>query len=405
MKHVKSDLEKYISLTFDENPEVRKQAAEQLAKIDDPAATVALLDLCYDKDERVRKTAMTILKGRKAETNPSVDIYSLFQSSLAKNQNDEKKEKTVTEEEQKQEKQDQKHELSKTEEDEILEQVACQLEKLPNQDMRKKTMEKLRKIVALKVFKENKVMQEVLTPYLDVVASIDEVGDKEEKATEQPKEQQKLVDELNTAPDEEESNIIHQIGKHTDIEEIGYVSSEDETKLSKELEEMSEVEEEEQQEEDFKSNSLLMMVYETMMLSDGDEKVMKQQKKKIEKRMKEEIELAFKLAKQRFKRRNITNLTEIKDGMKNINTPELEIKKVTVGTYKRTKKKEDVFTRLEVVDEEGNEGVVYILGKKHDFLKPGMRVVVKYGLAKTIPFSGETAITVAKKGDVYLILS
>ncbi len=51
------ELDRLISLSFDEDPEVRKQAAQELAKYPDIGALLALLELSRDKDPEVAKIA------------------------------------------------------------------------------------------------------------------------------------------------------------------------------------------------------------------------------------------------------------------------------------------------------------------------------------------------------------
>ena len=73
------DLNKLISLTFDESPEVRKQAAKSLGEVDDPAAIFALMELSYDKDPTVRDSAIISLDKRKqteAEVMSFAEIFS-----------------------------------------------------------------------------------------------------------------------------------------------------------------------------------------------------------------------------------------------------------------------------------------------------------------------------------------
>jgi len=48
MQNVSGDINKLVSLTFDENPEVRKKAAKSLGNLDDPAAVFALVELSYE---------------------------------------------------------------------------------------------------------------------------------------------------------------------------------------------------------------------------------------------------------------------------------------------------------------------------------------------------------------------
>ncbi|VVB57125.1 HEAT repeats [uncultured archaeon] len=69
-------IDKLVSLTYDSNPEVRRSAARELAKIDDPRAVFALLELGADKDPGVQDMARSSLdhfKGEEKETLVSLE--------------------------------------------------------------------------------------------------------------------------------------------------------------------------------------------------------------------------------------------------------------------------------------------------------------------------------------------
>lgn len=69
-------IDKLVSLTYDSNSEVRRQAAQALAKIDDPRAVFALLELGADKDPAVQDLARSSLdhfKGEEKETLVSLE--------------------------------------------------------------------------------------------------------------------------------------------------------------------------------------------------------------------------------------------------------------------------------------------------------------------------------------------
>ena len=61
MDSVTANINKLVSLTFDERPEVRKQAAKSLGEINDPGAVFALVQLSFDKDPSVREIAQQYL--------------------------------------------------------------------------------------------------------------------------------------------------------------------------------------------------------------------------------------------------------------------------------------------------------------------------------------------------------
>jgi sugar-specific transcriptional regulator TrmB len=121
-------------------------------------------------------------------------------------------------------------------------------------------------------------------------------------------------------------------------------------------------------------------------------------------RAKKEITLAFTLAKKKFKETKITNITKLRNGMRNVNTDPLMVMAVENQEYPRTKTKKDTFTRVVVHDEEENEGVLYLFDERGTSVRPGQRIQIQRGLAKSFKFSGETALTLGKKSNVYIVL-
>ncbi len=151
-------------------------------------------------------------------------------------------------------------------------------------------------------------------------------------------------------------------------------------------------------------DSFFKKAYETMMLANGDEDVMKREMKRMLSEADKDIKLAFRLAKDRFKERKITDITNIKDGMRNINTDVLLVSEIEAMEYQKSKKVKAILTRAIVADEMGNEGVLYLFDDRGDGLTPQMKIKIIKGHAKTFDFSGETALTVGKKGNVYIVL-
>lgn len=90
--------------------------------------------------------------------------------------------------------------------------------------------------------------------------------------------------------------------------------------------------------------------------------------------------------------------------MRNINTDPLLVRSVENMEYQKTKKIKAIVTRILVNDDEGNEGVVYLFEDRGIALQPGMKIKVQRALAKTFKFSGETALTLGKKSNIYIVL-
>ncbi len=363
-------LEKYISLTFDEDPKVRKMAAEKLASIDDPAATFALLELCYDRDERVREVARKALNIRKPEIHETVSLFDVFSSQQEQKQ-DECKEP---------------------------EQTMLNIEKLFDKKLGKKApviKKKMFPTIKKLLFNAAKAnadstLQEMLPQYLDVVSKIKKINESEEEGNVEIEEKE--------GAEREEEGI-----DETEIGEIG--SGIKEEKIAKEVEEVMSIEGiDEEPVKLVDDNSILSRISNVFMLSGGDEQALNQEIKRMRKRFEDELKLAVRLAKKRFKRHNITKLSELRDGMRNINTSILLVKDVKHGTYQKSKRKIEQYSRILVEDEGGVEGVIYLFGERGKAITPGMRIKVEKGVAKTFSFSGETAIAIPKKGFIYIVV-
>jgi hypothetical protein len=364
-------LEKYISLTFDEDPKVRKMAAEKLANIDDPAATFALLELCYDKNEEVREVARKALNIHKPGIHETVSLSDIFSS-----QQEQEKKQNIDDEE----------------------QTMLNIEKLFDKklgkdatDIKKKMLPTIKKLLfnAAKANADS-TLQEMLPQYLDIVSKIKKINESEEKNR---VEERKEEVERNEQIESDES----------EIDEIG--SGIKEGRIAKEVEEVMNIDGID--EEPIKlvdDNSIPSHILKVFMLSGGDEQVLNQEIKRIRKKFEEELEIAVRLAKKRFKKHNITKLSELKDGMRNVNTSILLVKDVKRGTYQKSKRKIEQYLRILVEDESGAEGVVYLFGGRGKEILPGMKIKVEKGIVKTFSFSGETAIAVPKKGYIYIVV-
>ncbi|MEM4194686.1 MAG: HEAT repeat domain-containing protein [Candidatus Anstonellales archaeon] len=347
----RKELERLISLTFDESPQVRKDAAVRLGEIDDPAAIFALLELSYDKEPEVSQTARKILEEkRNGDTTETISFAELFEAGA------EKPKKEVF--------------VPSTKKKKLLEPIEKLFEKKLGKEKGEKikakmmpAIERIYDNVVEKKFDEKKV-QNLLTSYLDAIGSMPEKD-------------------------------IESIGKVEELEKI-----EENFEKEEELEEPEKLSEKPEGVEP----TIFRHALEVMKESEGDENIMLREMKRLKKYMSDQIDLAFSIAKSRFKQVHITHLTEIKDGMRNINTDELFVVDVQHGEYQKTKTRKELYTRILVRDGEGSEGVVYLFEGRGQFVKPGMKIKVVKGVAKTFKFSGETALTVTKSGNVYIVL-
>lgn len=392
MQDAQLNINKLVSLTFDENPEVRKEAARSLARHGDPAALFALVELSYDKDPSVRETAMELLDKAKKEEPEVMSFAKIFSTKPSKKSEEKKdvptesKERVLAPITQLFEKR-----LGKERADLVKAKMMPQIEKMY-----------LKSKASGKKDGERKVMQEFLTNYLEVISDLEQVGGGQADA---------LVEATvhEDAP-LDASHEVSDVGVESDalsgeIEEVGLSAHIDH--ISAEVGELEHIQQEEiREEEDMRAlpDTFFKKAYEVMMLSGGDDKIMNKEMKDMIARAKKEITLAFNLAKKKFKETKITNITQLRNGMRNVNTDPLTVKLVENMEYQRTKTKKDTFTRVVVGDDEDNEGVLYLFDERGTSVQPGQKIQIQKGLAKTFKFSGETALTLGKKSNVYIVL-
>jgi hypothetical protein len=396
MEHATANINKLVSLTFDEKPEVRKEAARALGVLDDPAAVFALVELTYDKDTSVREVAQQFLE-KKRQTEPELMSFATIFSAGAK-----KEEKPVSEP------------AAADAREKMLRPITQIFEKRLGKEKaemaRTKLMPSIEKVYLNAHQHHNtkkkhddsnrKVMQEFLTNYLEVMSDLDRIGDGSipiEVHEEKPAVQAQATAEVAAPPEmEAETAELELVGQGAETDKLsGEIAS-------LEMQEMEELKEREEIEH--LPDTFFKKAYEIMMASGGDEDMMRQEMNRMIADAQREIGLAFRMARKKFKEMKVTNITKIKDGMRNVNTELLLVKSAENAEYQRTKKIKGIYTRVLVNDETGNEGVVYLFEDRGVALKPGMRIKVVKGQAKTFEFSGETALTLGKKGNVYIVL-
>jgi len=413
-----ANINKLVSLTFDEKPDVRKEAAKRLGEMDDPAAMFALVELTFDKDQSVRSMAQEYLD-KKKQAEPDIMSFATIFAPVAKDP---------------EEKQDTPTEMK----DKVLRPITQIFERRYGKEkaemVRSKMMPSIEKIYqkahsqqsGKKQSKESgrKVMQEFLTSYLEVISDLDRInGDPigDIHPSDSPPPEEAPTPDSPAAPDAPaaEPEVPRRPAAHAhppkaetnedalsaELESVGRGNRTDNLALeiaSVESQEMVELKE--QQEIEHLPDTFFKKAYEVMMLSNGDDDMMKQEMERMIVDAQREIGLAFRMAKKRFKETKITNITNLQDGMRNVNSDNLTVKSVENMEYQKTKSKKETLTRLLVNDEAGNEGVVYLFDSRGQTLAPGMRIKVVKGIAKTFDFSGETALALGKKGNVYIVL-
>jgi len=255
-------------------------------------------------------------------------------------------------------------------------------------------------------------IQEFLTSYLEAISDLDALSSeqKPEAPTHHEPEIRGITDSGIHREDAMQPTHREEVMQPTHHEELqatlGVVGSKqgDEKQA---VEEIKRLEAQEMSEEHDPVSKLpstfLKRAYETMMLTDGDDEMMKKEMHRMIKDVERDLKLAFQAAKNKYKETNITHITKLKEGMGIVNTELLTVKSAENLSY--SEKKGDVsFCRVVVNDDEGNEGVVYLMDRNSEWLRQGMKIKVIKGRVKSFAFSGETAISVGKKGNIYIVL-
>ncbi len=410
------DLNTLVSLTYDSDPKVRKQAAVELAKCDPHQALYPLVQLTYDKDPGVQEVARNMLEEIKKKTAGSEPQLMSFADVFSHGLKEDVEEKKI---------EGHREKMLKPI-DQIFEK---KLGKERGEAAKKKMMPTIEKIYLRvlggqaaqekegkkeKVHERERMVQEVLSSYLDALASsAEKAAEREEESKAETlvqKEEGAPKEVAEQAPAEEhaeegEASLEKQIGvvgremkPEQGMKEVEESAAEDEQATEEEGEEREEMPAEAQ------GATIFRFAYDTMMASDGDDKTMQEAVKVMKKSAEDQINLAFKVAKRKYSEVKLTNITELKTGMKNITTGVLFVKSVEHKDYQRTAKKKDTFTRIVVADTESNEGIVYLFEGRGAPIVPGMKMKIEKGYAKTFEFSGETGMTVSKKGQVYILL-
>lgn len=385
MQSAPQSLNKLVSLTFDESPKVRREAARSLGALDDPAALFALVELSYDKDISVKTIAQNILDQKKRSEKEVMSFAEMFSSG--------KKEEA------------QAGQPMETKE-KVLQPITMLFEKRLGKEkadrVRQKMMPAIEKIYMKTVEDRERepteesgrqAMQEFLTSYLEAVSDVGEMAparpEAEEKRDAVPAEfqvREELADDLGEVATKEKQfeMVAREVGEIEAAEEV------EEKKQDVTVQSMP--------------DTVFKKAYDAMMLSEGDDEIMKREMERAVKNAKHDVKLAYTLARKRFKETNITHITKIRNGMRNVNTEDLLVKEAETSEYDKSKKVKDTVTRMVVNDEEGNEGVVYLFEGRGGQVKPGVKIRIVRGYVKTFEFSGETALTISKKGNVYIVL-
>jgi hypothetical protein len=395
----KSNIHKLVSLTFDEDPKVRMGAATSLSRSEDPAALFALMELSYDKDIGVKDFAQKLLQEKKSserEYMSFAEIFSLPQG-VDSGPIDEKSVLTMKER--------------------VLSPITQLFEKKLGKERAAAVKLKMMPTIE-KIYLRNKetktvdsgkqAIQEFLTSYMEAISDLDVVRgvEIEHHSTAQKAIQKTDVHEKSgkTRIDVPDAEVV---GSEDELEVVGHATHSEISQVASELKDIDSMgldAEEEKEEDKLKSmpDSMFKKAYEIMMFSGGDEKIMQDELKRMLANTERDLKMAFGLAKKRFKEINITHLTELKDGMRNVSTDLLTVKSLEKLEFIEKKVRKE-FTKVIVSDGDSSEGLLYVFDDRSTWLKSGMKIKIVSGIVKTFK-TGETGLALGKKGNIYIVL-
>jgi len=124
--------------------------------------------------------------------------------------------------------------------------------------------------------------------------------------------------------------------------------------------------------------------------------------KRIMKELEMSVKSAFERAKMQAKRYEVQSLKELEGGMTGIFTGDLKVTLVEDKSIKIRKRRVHRI-RLVVMDDLGNEFPVYLTGSRGRGIYEGDVIRFEDAKVETFPATGETVITLDKKGKVILI--
>jgi hypothetical protein len=391
MEYDQKEVARLISLTFDSNPKVRIATARKLAEINDPGATLAMLELSNDKNKEVVKTAnegLARMRQNKPDMLPMTELFRGVDFSGGRKEEPEHKPMLEAEKEQK---------------EKMLDPLQKEFEKSMGKEKAEQLKPKLFELAFM--HKDKSTFQNLLTHVMNLY-SVQKDEEKPEAKEERQAHHEKPAQEKQGEP---KQGAAQEAPKKEDIgiAEAGFAapSADAADLIGREAEDMTKdnlFTEEEKKVMEEGEPSIIRMAYDSMMISD-DEHLIEHQRDTLKKFLDHQVDVAFKLARRNFKEVKLTDISNIKDGWKNITTDYLLVKKVEHRQYDRTKNAREVYTRLTVADPEGKEGIIYLFENRGALIKEGMSIRLEKAKSKTFKFSGETVLTVDKRGKVYAV--
>jgi len=388
------EIDKLVSLAFDEDPQIRLEVAKRLAqKLEDPRAVLALLELSSDKNKEVQTTAKNILENYNSPDKEAFVSLGKFFEEL--------KEKQIDQEEIQKEKSLMLPQIEK-----LFTSNKAKEKLLPSIDkIFEKTLSKTKKEKSVLVAQTETIEKEI--------PKIEEHNIKDKlHADLQAKEKPAQMEELTTRSQNQKQEI-NEIASIPLPQEIKQKIDSPIFSIPKIEQPPEEIEEENQEQESIPVSFLeiykrayLLAITAGIKASD-----LNKEKKRLINETKKNIALAFKLALKKAQQEGgIESLSGLKVGMKKINTLPLEVIEVLEVNIEKNKK-QIPYSKLIVSD--GKTSLPFYLDKKKaEGIKKTDHIAIKGAYVDYLlknPYAqkesekGELCLFLSKKGQINII--
>lgn len=401
------DIDKWVRMSYDSDPKKRLEAARHIAQSDSPFAMFALLELSFDKDEKVRNYVKEVLK----QKNEQKSEAHFLLSDLLTQEYDKK-----IKEEQKEEEKD-KIERIKKKLEPIIEEWIEEKDPEKRKMVKKKVMPMVEQIIKRWADKEE---------YLIKLFGYKKEGKKETKKETEAEDEQDEQETFIEEPEEPEEPVIHngetkkylemissvermaQLGI-PEISEEGYEEEigKDEQKEKEEFIEEVQAEEEVEGKDNPFIDPIDRILYNKAIkiveVPGITKKTIAEQKKQLKKELQLKVDAVFSVAELRAAHRYIEWLNELEVGMKNIYTRDLKVISVEDKVIKPLRGRSKVLKRI-VVSDGQNEFPVYLWKGRGKGIYEGETVRLENAEVEMFPVTGEAALVLNKKDSAIIVI-
>lgn len=302
-------IDKLVAQAFDADPQVRLKVAVSLARIDDPRAIFALIELSSDKEEQVKEAAQRALGSFKEE---QAEIVSL-EKILAERKAPQPQAAAPAQPE------------ARANMMPTIEKLFAHYEPKKRESVKRKLLPSLQKLFGFKPEELDplrgidKISPQVSSAPVQVVV-------REEKKEEIPREnapnfpfgrkEDKQVQRVELSEEAEKSDLVP-IGEESEVVSAG-----------EEEEEVHEAEE-----YALRHQRLFELAYNLATTPGMGKSELKREQNRMITGFKKEVESAFRLAQMRAHEEGLSTLTGLKPGMKNLSFSEMQISAISEVAY------------------------------------------------------------------------